>query len=180
MDSENRLSLLLIGLTVLRRRLAMAMHESLAQRIDDRCHLNGLSHQEVGDDLEHRPASPEPTRPSSSPAPSRPSLSPATACPGASAASPSTSSTQPPSPRGTPSQASMWPAPTTNTARDPSAHRRSARHPSRTRRSRPRIRPRHTRQGTMEARRLHPLRKRQNFLRPPAGSRRRWRHRPSP
>ena len=33
MDSENRLCLLLVGLTELRRRLAMAVHESLSQRL---------------------------------------------------------------------------------------------------------------------------------------------------
>jgi general secretion pathway protein A len=33
MDSENRLCLLLVGLTELRRRLSMAVHESLAQRV---------------------------------------------------------------------------------------------------------------------------------------------------
>ena len=41
MDSENRLCLLLVGLTELRRRLAMAVHESLAQRLVVRHHLAG-------------------------------------------------------------------------------------------------------------------------------------------
>ncbi len=39
MDSDNRLCLLLVGLSELRRRLSMAMHESLAQRIAVRYHL---------------------------------------------------------------------------------------------------------------------------------------------
>ena len=43
MDSENRLCLLLVGLTELRRRLSMAVHESLAQRIVVRYHLAGLA-----------------------------------------------------------------------------------------------------------------------------------------
>jgi type II secretory pathway predicted ATPase ExeA len=54
MDSENRLCLLLVGLSELRRRLAMAVHESLAQRIVVRYHLSGLSREEVADYLEHR------------------------------------------------------------------------------------------------------------------------------
>lgn len=54
MDSDNRLCLLLVGLTELRRRLAMAVHESLAQRIVVRYHLGGLSREELGDYLTHR------------------------------------------------------------------------------------------------------------------------------
>ena len=54
MDAEKRLCLLLVGLTELRRRLAMSAHESLAQRIVVRCHLGGLQRQEVEAYLEHR------------------------------------------------------------------------------------------------------------------------------
>jgi type II secretory pathway predicted ATPase ExeA len=54
MDSENRLCLLLVGLTELRRRLAMAVHESLAQRIVVRYHLGGLSREELPQYLHHR------------------------------------------------------------------------------------------------------------------------------
>jgi len=54
MDSDNRLCLLLVGLTELRRRLAMAVHESLAQRIVVRYHLGGLSREELPDYLTHR------------------------------------------------------------------------------------------------------------------------------
>ena len=54
MDSEKRLCLLLVGLTELRRRLAMSAHESLAQRIVVRFHLGGFSREEVGAYLEHR------------------------------------------------------------------------------------------------------------------------------
>ena len=42
MDAEHRLCLLLVGLTELRRRLAMAVHESLTQRLVVRHHLPGL------------------------------------------------------------------------------------------------------------------------------------------
>ena len=54
MDSENRLCLVLVGLTELRRRLAMACHESLAQRLVVRHHLNGLDRDELDAYLSHR------------------------------------------------------------------------------------------------------------------------------
>lgn len=54
MDAENRLCLLLIGLTELRRRLSMTVHESLDQRIVVRHHLPGLSRDELPRYLEHR------------------------------------------------------------------------------------------------------------------------------
>ena len=54
MDADNRLCLLLVGLTELRRRLAMAVHESLAQRIVVRHHLGGLSREELQAYLTHR------------------------------------------------------------------------------------------------------------------------------
>lgn len=54
MDAERRLCLLLVGLTELRRRLAMAVHESLAQRIVVRHHLTGLSREELPAYLTHR------------------------------------------------------------------------------------------------------------------------------
>jgi len=54
MDSENRLCLLLVGLTELRRRLSMAVHESLAQRIVVRHHLTGLEREELPKYLTHR------------------------------------------------------------------------------------------------------------------------------
>ena len=41
MDSEHRLCLLLVGLTELRRRLSMAVHESLNQRLVVRHHIAG-------------------------------------------------------------------------------------------------------------------------------------------
>lgn len=53
MDSESRLCLILVGLTELRRRLSMAVHESLSQRIVVRQHLTGLSRDEVADYLRH-------------------------------------------------------------------------------------------------------------------------------
>ena len=54
MDSENRLCLLLVGLTELRRRLQMAAHESLSQRIVLNCVLTGLADDEVGPYIAHR------------------------------------------------------------------------------------------------------------------------------
>jgi type II secretory pathway predicted ATPase ExeA len=54
MDADNRLCLLLVGLTELRRRLGMAVHESLAQRIVVRHHLTGLTREELPEYLAHR------------------------------------------------------------------------------------------------------------------------------
>lgn len=54
MDSENRLCLLFVGLTELRRRLRMAVHESLDQRIVVRYHLGGMTRQELPEYLTHR------------------------------------------------------------------------------------------------------------------------------
>jgi general secretion pathway protein A len=53
MDSENRLCLILVGLTELRRRLGMAVHESLAQRVVVRHHLSGLARDELPDYIQH-------------------------------------------------------------------------------------------------------------------------------
>ncbi len=54
MDSENRMCLILVGLTELRRRLSMAVHESLSQRVVVRHHLTGLDRDEVEAYLTHR------------------------------------------------------------------------------------------------------------------------------
>ena len=54
MDNEQRLCLLLVGLTELRRRLSMAVHESLAQRLVVREHLGGLERDELEPYLAHR------------------------------------------------------------------------------------------------------------------------------
>ena len=54
MDSHNRLCLLFVGLTELRRRLSMAVHESLLQRIVVRHHLTGLARDELPQYLSHR------------------------------------------------------------------------------------------------------------------------------
>lgn len=54
MDAERRLCLLLVGLTELRRRLKMAVHESLTQRIVVRYHLSGLTREETPAYLAHR------------------------------------------------------------------------------------------------------------------------------
>lgn len=54
MDSQPRLCLLLVGLTELRRRLSMAVHESLAQRIVVRCHMGGLAREELPEYIAHR------------------------------------------------------------------------------------------------------------------------------
>lgn len=54
MDSQPRLCLLLVGLSELRRRLAMSVHESLAQRVVVRLHLGGLARDELKSYVEHR------------------------------------------------------------------------------------------------------------------------------
>jgi len=54
MDADNRLCLLLVGLTELRRRLTMAVHESLSQRLVVRHHLAGLARDELENYLTHR------------------------------------------------------------------------------------------------------------------------------
>jgi general secretion pathway protein A len=54
MDAERRLCLVLVGLTELRRRLTMAVHESLSQRIVVRYHLGGLTREELPTYLTHR------------------------------------------------------------------------------------------------------------------------------
>jgi len=53
MDSENRLCLLLCGQTELRRRVAMAVHEPLNQRIVVRYHLQALGEGEMPAYLTH-------------------------------------------------------------------------------------------------------------------------------
>ena len=52
-DAEPRLCLLLVGLTELRRRLAMATNESLAQRLIVRHRVAGLADDEIGPYLAH-------------------------------------------------------------------------------------------------------------------------------
>ncbi len=54
MDAKRRLCLVLVGLTELRRRLTMAVHESLSQRIVVRYHLGGLTREELPGYLTHR------------------------------------------------------------------------------------------------------------------------------
>jgi type II secretory pathway predicted ATPase ExeA len=54
MDAERRLCLILVGLPELRRRLTMAVHESLTQRIVVRYHLSGLNREELPAYLTHR------------------------------------------------------------------------------------------------------------------------------
>jgi general secretion pathway protein A len=54
MDAENRLCLLLLGQTELRRRLSMAVHEALNQRIVVRYHLPALGRDEIDAYLAHR------------------------------------------------------------------------------------------------------------------------------
>lgn len=54
MDSAPRLCLVLVGLTELRRRLAMAVHESMQQRLIVQHHLRGLEREELDPYLAHR------------------------------------------------------------------------------------------------------------------------------
>lgn len=53
MDSQSRLTLVLIGHPELRRRLGMAVHEAFSQRIVVRHHLGGLTHEELPQYLSH-------------------------------------------------------------------------------------------------------------------------------
>jgi general secretion pathway protein A len=53
MDSQNRLCLLLVGQAELRRRLSMAVHEALSQRIVVRHHFGGLEREELPSYLGH-------------------------------------------------------------------------------------------------------------------------------
>lgn len=53
MDSDNRLCLVLVGHPELRRRLNMAVHEALSQRVVVRAHMPGLARDEVAPYLEH-------------------------------------------------------------------------------------------------------------------------------
>jgi type II secretory pathway predicted ATPase ExeA len=54
MDSQNRFCMMLVGQAELRRRLSMAVHEPLAQRIVVRYHIGGLTKDELPPYLEHR------------------------------------------------------------------------------------------------------------------------------
>jgi len=54
MDADNRLCLILVGLTELRRRLSMSVHESLSQRLVVRHHLGPLARDELDTYLTHR------------------------------------------------------------------------------------------------------------------------------
>ncbi len=54
MDSENRLTVVLVGHPELRRRLGLAALEALAQRVVVRAHVRGLTREEVGPYLSHR------------------------------------------------------------------------------------------------------------------------------
>ncbi len=53
MDAENRLCLLLVGQSELRRRLTMSVYEALSQRIVVRYHLPGLTREEMGAYVTH-------------------------------------------------------------------------------------------------------------------------------
>jgi type II secretory pathway predicted ATPase ExeA len=53
MDADNRLCLLFVGHPELRRRLGMAVHEALSQRIVVRHHLGGLAREELPAYLTH-------------------------------------------------------------------------------------------------------------------------------
>jgi len=53
MDSQNRLCLILVGQAELRRRISMAVHEALSQRVVVRHHLGGLAREELPGYLGH-------------------------------------------------------------------------------------------------------------------------------
>ena len=54
MDSENRLTVVLVGHPELRRRMSMAALDALAQRVVVRAHARGLTRDEMGPYLTHR------------------------------------------------------------------------------------------------------------------------------
>ncbi len=54
MDSQNRLCMIFVGQAELRRRLSMAVHEPLAQRLVVRYHIAGLTREELPRYLKHR------------------------------------------------------------------------------------------------------------------------------
>jgi type II secretory pathway predicted ATPase ExeA len=54
MDSENRLTIVLVGHPELRRRTSLSALEALAQRIVVRAHVRGLTSEETGPYLAHR------------------------------------------------------------------------------------------------------------------------------
>lgn len=54
MDSENRLTLILVGHPELRRRMKLAALDALAQRVVVRAHVRGLTRDEMGPYLAHR------------------------------------------------------------------------------------------------------------------------------
>lgn len=54
MDSQNRFCMIFVGQAELRRRLSMAVHEPLAQRLVVRYHIGGLTKDELPGYLEHR------------------------------------------------------------------------------------------------------------------------------
>ncbi len=54
MDSQNRLCMIFVGQAELRRRLSMAVHEPLAQRLVVRYHISGLTREELPRYLKHR------------------------------------------------------------------------------------------------------------------------------
>jgi general secretion pathway protein A len=54
MDSENRLTLMLVGHPELRRRMSMASLDALAQRVVVRANVRGLQRDEMGPYLAHR------------------------------------------------------------------------------------------------------------------------------
>jgi type II secretory pathway predicted ATPase ExeA len=54
MDSVNRLTLVFVGQAEFRRRVLMAVHEALNQRVVVRHHLSGLERDELHDYMAHR------------------------------------------------------------------------------------------------------------------------------
>ena len=80
MDAEPRLCLLLLGQTELRRRLTMAVHEALAQRIVVRYHMAALTRDELTGYLAHRLRSPAPKSRSSIRPPKKRSTRPPAGC----------------------------------------------------------------------------------------------------
>ena len=121
MDSDNRLCLLLVGLTELRRRLAIACHESLAQRLVVRHHLAGIDRCELDHSLAHRLHLAGCELPLFDPPPSRRCSTARADCPGSSTAPPTTRSPPPPHKALAPSAPSTSNTPSRSGACDPRA-----------------------------------------------------------
>ena len=117
MDAERRLCVLLVGLTELRRRLSMAVHESLSQRWSSAITSAASAATRSTATSPTACVLPAPSCPCSSRPPSRRCSRPPADCRGASTASPTTPCRPPRSPSNAPSTPSTCSTLSTNSAR---------------------------------------------------------------